>query len=182
MRLPNLVRVSGGALLLALLSGCVPSDAATSPDPTPTFVAPYATDEEALEAAEAAYAEYVRVINFHLHEGVVDNGLLAAVAVGAELDGLIESHTRLSQNGTRSVGDVKFDDVTLQRYSKDGSHHEIIVIYVCENLSGVYLVGPDGERIVEDDFGTELVQVTFDLTDDQNFLLVSDRNPWGESC
>ncbi|CAO1652248.1 Lipoprotein [Salinibacterium sp. NYA9b] len=182
MRQPNLLRLSIGALLLATLSGCVPSDASTAPAPTSTFVAPYATDEEALAAAEEAYAEYLRVINFHLNESVIDEDLLATVAVGDEYAGLVESHTRLAEAGTRSVGEVKFDDAKLQRYSTDGSLHELLVVYVCEDLSDVYLVNPDGTRVTEEAFSTELAQITFDYSESVNSLLVSDREPWGEKC
>ncbi|MBH0023863.1 hypothetical protein [Salinibacterium sp. SWN248] len=182
MRQPNLLRLSIGALLLATLSGCVPSDASTAPAPTSTFVAPYATDEEALAAAEEAYAEYLRVINFHLNEGVIDEGLLATVAIGDELTGLIESHSRLAEADTRSIGEVRFNDAQLQRYSRDGSLHELLVIYVCEDLSDVYLVNPDGTRVTDEVFSTELAQITFDYSDSAHALRVSDREPWGEKC
>ncbi|MBH0054550.1 hypothetical protein I6E74_10280 [Salinibacterium sp. SWN139] len=182
MRLPNLVRASVGVLLLAVLSGCTPSDAITSPEPTATFVAPYATDEEALAAAEAAYADYVSVINTHLNDSIVDEDLLATVATGAELASLIESHTRLADAGTRSVGEVTFDQTKLQRYSTDGSLREILVVYVCEDLSDVYLVNEDGSRVTDEAFSTELAQVTFDYSVALGALLVSDRDPWGDSC
>ncbi|MGV8852561.1 MAG: hypothetical protein ACOH1M_08360 [Rhodoglobus sp.] len=181
MRLPNLVRVSGGALLLALLSGCVPSDAATSPDPTPTFVAPYATDEEALEAAEAAYAEYVRVINVTLRTAVVDEALLSSVAVGNELDDAILVYSRIASEGKHSTADITFDQVALQRYSTDGSPTELVTIYACEDLSQAYLVDSDGNRVKEQDVPPRIVQVSFNYSAELETLLLSDRQPWLDS-
>tara|TARA_R110002051_G_scaffold175303_3_gene245296 strand:- start:162 stop:710 length:549 start_codon:yes stop_codon:yes gene_type:complete len=182
MRFSNLAPLTIGVLLLAPLSGCAPSGTPESPEPTATFVAPYATDEEALAAAEEAYAEYLRVVNYHLNEGVVEENLLATVAIGDELDELVESHSRLAEAGTTSIGEVMFNDAELQRYSTDGSLHELLVVYVCEDLSDVFLVNPDGTRVTDEAFSTERAQITFDYSEATSSLLVSDRQPWGEKC
>ncbi|MGV8859094.1 hypothetical protein [Rhodoglobus sp.] len=181
MRLPNLVRASGGALLLTLLSGCAPPDAAAPPQPTSTFVAPYATDEEALAAAEEAYAEYVRVINVTLRNAAVDEVLLESVAVGAELEDAIAVYSRLASEGKHSTSDITFDQVELQRYSRDGSAKELVTIYVCEDLSKAFLVDASGSRVKDDDVPPRIVQVSFDYSPSDKKLFLSDRQPWKQS-
>jgi hypothetical protein len=181
MRLPNLVRAAVGALLLALLTGCAPSDAPPPPEPTATFVAPYASDEEALAAAEEAYAEYLRVINLTLRTAAVDRALLGSVAVGAELEDAIDVYSRLASEGKHSTADITFDQSTLQRYSRDGSPKEIVTIYACEDLSEAYLLDSDGDRVKKDDVPPRMVQVSFDYSVDQEKLLLSDRQPWKQS-
>ncbi|TQO19157.1 hypothetical protein FB472_0696 [Rhodoglobus vestalii] len=183
MRLPNLVRAAGGVLLLALLSGCVPTDASPQPEPTPTFVAPYASDEEALAAAEEAYAEYLRVINVTLRTAVVDEALFKSVAVGAELADAVSVYSRIAKEGKYSTADITFDQTSLQRYSTDGSPKELVTIYVCEDLSKAYLLDSDGNRVKDQSVPPRIVQISFDYSVDQETLLLSDRQPWVEtSC
>ncbi|MBH0131334.1 hypothetical protein [Salinibacterium sp. NK8237] len=182
MRLPNLVRVSGGVLLLALLSGCVPADTTTPlPEPTATFVAPYATDEEALAAAEAAYAEYVSAVNKALRTGDVDTPAFEAVATGAELSDAIDVYSQIAAEGKRSTADITFDQAVLQRYSRDASPSEVITIYVCEDLSDAFLVDEGGERVREDDIPPRTMQLTFDFSPDSGSLLLSDRQVWDDA-
>jgi hypothetical protein len=181
MRLPNLVYATGFALILAVLSGCAPSGPAVPPEPTATFVAPYATDEEALAAAEEAYAEYLRAINVTLRTAVVDNALLESVAVGAELKDAIEVYSRLAAEGKHSTADITFEQASLQRYSRDGSPKELVTIYACEDLSKAFLVDSSGNRVKEDDVPPRMVQVSFDYSEAQEKLLLSDRQPWTQS-
>ncbi|MBH0117698.1 hypothetical protein I6E52_12690 [Salinibacterium sp. NG253] len=181
MRLPNLVRASVGVLLLVLLSGCVPSDATTPPEPAATFVAPYATDEEALAAAEEAYAEYLAAINKALRTGDIDTSAFEAVATGTELSGAIDVYSQIAAEGKRSTADITFDQAVLQRYSRDGSPSEVITIYACENLSKAFLVDESGERVREDDIPPRTMQLTFDLSPDNDSLLLSDRQVWDDA-
>jgi hypothetical protein len=182
MRLPNILPAAGGVLFLSLLSGCAPSDTSTPPEPTETFVAPYATDEEALAAAEEAYGEYLRVINFHLHESVLDEKQLGTVAVGAELAGAIESLARMSRDGQYAVGDATFSGMEFQRYSLDGSSSELVSVYLCEDLSEIQLFNSDGKAAGEDGIAPYTLQVTFDYSTEHGVLVVSDRIEWDSSC
>jgi len=183
MRLPNLVYVACGALLLALLSGCAPSDASPPPEPTSTFVAPYATDEEALAAAEEAYAEYVRVTGVVYSAELSDPAMLSTVASGDHLDELVQEHAELETENEFIAGAQTFDQVVLQRYSRDGSSREIIAVYLCDDLSKLEIV-KDGIK-----FGPEkpllpvTMQVVFDYSSLTQSLLVSARDIWSsEAC
>lgn len=181
MRLPNLIRLSIGALLLASLSGCVPSAEPTVPEPTSTFVAPYATDEEALAAAEAAYAKYLVVVNAALRTGVIDQSAFEAVAVGSELTDAVDVYSRIAAEGKRSTADITFDSVALQRYSHDSSRREVVSIYACENLSQAFLVDDNGDRVRDDDIPPKTMQVTFDYSTELKTLILSDRQVWDEA-
>lgn len=63
MRLQNFTYLAGGALLLALLSGCASIGAITPPEGTSIYFTPYATDEEALAAAETTYEKYLEIMS-----------------------------------------------------------------------------------------------------------------------
>ncbi|MEV8253748.1 hypothetical protein AB0O95_07255 [Rhodoglobus sp. NPDC076762] len=182
MRLPNLVTLSIGAFLVASLSGCVPSDPVL-PQPTSTFVAPYATDEEALAAAEEAYAEYTRVSLETYREGVTDPTALSSVASGEHLVELLEEFEERVADGRYLVGDESFDQVVLQRYSRDSSPNEVIAVYLCDDLSELSIYR-DGEKIGPEAPVTAMtMQVVFDLSPDSNTLLVSARDIWStDAC
>lgn len=179
MRLPNLVRVSGGVLLLVLLSGCVPSDATPPPEQTASFVAPYASDEEALAAAEEAYAEYVRVSGEILEQGGADPERLETVVTGDFLASSIEGLREFEEAGKRQTGESKVGNAELQRYSPSGGSREIITIYVCRNISGVDVLDSSGQSVVSPERDhSSIMQVTFDYVEDRAALMVSDQLLW----
>ena len=60
----TLAPVSALAIVISLmLGGCVPSAPAASPTPEPSSTPVFASEEEALAAAEEAYAAYLAVID-----------------------------------------------------------------------------------------------------------------------
>ncbi|WP_341952514.1 hypothetical protein [Salinibacterium sp. TMP30] len=182
MRLPNLVYVAGGALLLALLSGCAPSDASPPPDPAATFVAPYATDEEALAAAEEAYAGFVTISNEILNEGGADPERIESITVGDFASRTLDSYEKFGREGKRSVGNAQFDSAVLQRYSAIGGNAKIITIYVCHDVTGVELVDADGNSLVKADRQARVqLEVTFDFDPLEQKLRLSERDVWTES-
>ncbi|EPR75783.1 hypothetical protein ADILRU_1953 [Leifsonia rubra CMS 76R] len=170
-------------LLLALLSGCVPTDASPQPEPTPTFVAPYASDEEALAAAEEAYAEYVRVTGAVYGESLGDPADLSTVATGDHLDELVDALSRLEADEQYIVGEQTFDQVILQRYSRDESNSEVLAVYLCDDLSGLAIYS-GGEKVgPEKPITPAQMQVVFDYSPESKSLLVSARDIWSsESC
>lgn len=179
MRLPNLVHASVGVLLLALLSGCTPSDAITPPQPTATFVAPYATDEEALAAAEVAYAEYSRVSDEVLIDGGAGADRLASVAIGDFLETSMEEMSDFEANGYSAVGTTSSSNFVLQRYSPGAGPIDIIAVYLCSDVSGTDVLDAAGASLVEgdrDDVST--FQVTFTLVEPGTQLLVADQLLW----
>jgi len=180
MRLPNFVSVSGAALLLVLLSGCVSPGAATPPDPTATFVAPYATDEEALAAAEEAYAEYVRVSAAMHVKGLGDPESLSSIASGKHLAELLDEFDRLEAAEQYILGEQTFDQVVLQRYSRDGSTKEIVAVYLCDDLSKLAIYSSGGKVGPTEPIAPARMQVVFDYEPESESLLVSARDIWNK--
>ncbi|MEH6781672.1 MAG: hypothetical protein V7618_08915 [Rhodoglobus sp.] len=181
MRFSNLAPLTIGVLLLASLSGCAPSGTPESPEPTATFVAPYATDEEALAAAEEAYAEYLRVSNEILHAGGTDPERLSTVAVGPFLDSSIDSFKEQQAEGHIVTGKSSIRSVELQRYSRTGPSREMITVYLCEDLSLVDVMDSKGKSVVSPDRGDSiLLQVTFDFVESSSALMVAGSEKWSD--
>ncbi|MBH0053912.1 hypothetical protein I6E74_06985 [Salinibacterium sp. SWN139] len=178
MRLPNLVTLSIGALLVASLSGCV-TDELAPPQPTATFVAPYASDEEALAAAEEAYEEYLRVSDTILNEGGVSAERILEVTSGEFADISVEGFEAIAAEGRRSVGNAKFDSMSLQRYSVSGGNKEIISVYLCHDVTDVDLLDSAGTSLVPPDRRDRVrFEASFDFDVERQHLVISHRAVW----
>src|SRR5690606_29085680 len=108
------------ALAVLLLSGCT-APAGPAPSPTPSADAPlFASEEEAVEAAEAALEEYFAVSNAINQDGGKGGERLAAVSTDDWYSQAGESFAELIGLGWHQVGDISFEDTTLQQtFSRD---------------------------------------------------------------
>ena len=172
--------VLAGITLLALV-GCVPDDDPVIPDPLPSSTPIFASDEEALAAAEEAFAAYVAAVDAILADGGNDSARLESVAteevVSQDEEGFAE--TRDLQH--RSTGQTVFDSLTLQQFdgfATDGVG--VVTVYVCEDFSGKDVLNAQGESVVAPDRRTRWpLMVGFDLKQTgSSKLLVSSVEDW----
>lgn len=138
--------LSAALLLTALvLTGCTtPTPMPTAP-PEPSIVPVFASDEEALAAAEEAYGRYVAAAQGVIHRGG-QNPEAVEPYLSAELyERDRQSFEKFSENNWVGVGDASFT-MLLQRYDDHSVH-----TYVCDDFSktdvhdaaGVSVVSPD---------------------------------------
>lgn len=186
MRVATVRSTAAVALALALCSGLVLatlSACAAEPGPTPTTSkatdAPvFASDEEALAAAEKAYAAYLGVQNAVAHDGGRDAGRYAEVAIGDALASATEGADELSRMGYSTIGDIEFAQPRLQsaEYSNEASIK--LVLYMCNDVSNVSVIDEAGNPVASGDGPSVTpwqVVVSGASRDD---LLVSDRTLW----
>jgi hypothetical protein len=165
----------------AMLSvgGCsVPSPSST-PTPQPSSTPVFANDEEALEAAEAAYAEYLAVVDTVLGDGGRGQDRLSSVSFGAALSSAEADAQEFVSLGLRSIGSTRIASMDLQQYAGDKEHGAEVTVYVCEDVSEVDLVDSAGESIVEPDRKTLTpFEVRLENPESNAKMLVSDRDLW----
>jgi hypothetical protein len=140
--------VACAAALLFSLAGCAgqPTPQPTSAQPT---VAPvFDSDEEALAAATEAYANYLKLSNEIAHDGGNHAERISEVATGEAMETEIRSLEGMRSAGTVGVGDVGFDNFTLQ--STDLSSGSVIA-YVCLDVSGADVVDAAGTSVLPPD-------------------------------
>jgi len=168
--------VLGVASVAVLLSGCLPPQPVLAPTPEPTSTPIFASDEEALAAAEAAYGAYVKLSDQIFMEGGVDPERLATVATGTFLAASITSFKTVQSQHLRSSGGTTFDSVDLQKFDGASADSSVVVVYLCEDVSAVDVTDAGGASVVAPNrpSRTRLV-VTFDFA---GSLLVSSREPW----
>lgn len=141
------------ALLAALsLAGCTAPD----PEPTPT-VAPtteplFASEEEALAAAEEAYSAYVDMADLLLSESGVDPERLRPL-VGDQLYERQEAgFKQAAASGLIGTGQTNFLVDRVQAVDLEASVGEqVIAAYVCRDVSGVDILDSDGNSVVSED-------------------------------
>ena len=171
------------ALLLPLvvLAGCVGPPVVT-PVPTPTATPVFASDEEALAAAEEAYAAYLKLADQVFAEGGVNPERLASVATGEQLAADVAGFDEARREGLRGTGTTEFSELVLQQFDPR-TDVNMVVVYLCEDVSGTDVIDANGVSTVTPDRPNMVTyQVSFDLDRPSESLLVADKEVWAQSC
>jgi len=135
------------AALLVALAGCVPtSHPSTLPSASATPV--FASDAEALAAAEKAYAAYESAVDSSLQTTSSDG--LEAVATGDALKTAQSSVRSLQKDGRTQKGDSKVGRVMpadLSALTVAGRSTEVAQVYACLDVSNVTVVDASGTPV-----------------------------------
>ncbi|MBX3194600.1 MAG: hypothetical protein KF727_05815 [Microbacteriaceae bacterium] len=137
----------------------------------------YASDEEALAAAEEAYQRYLDVSNAVGAGGWVDTDGLSEVLRGEALDESLDATADLHDKGYRQIGDSTFDSAVLQQYAAGTPGTVSITTYLCLDVSAVDVVDSEGQSIVtEGRADRQSLEVGFDDLD--GVLKVNRSEAW----
>jgi hypothetical protein len=149
MRIALAALTLGFTLAGAGLVSCAgPEGPPVSPGPQPSGTPVFASDEEALAAAEAAYSKYEAAINEVGHGGWKDTDLYLATLAGDALRQELEGADELASRGYVQVGDTTHDTMTLQQAQDHGHGTVTLVVYVCSDVSDVDVLNQEGESVV----------------------------------
>lgn len=170
------MRVTAALAVVLLLTGCSLASPEVAPTPTPSATPVFASEEEALAAAEEAYAAYVTLADQIFIEGGKNPERLSSVATGEFLEAAIHGYRDVQRNGWHSTGGTVFRHFELQSYS-EGAASEILTAYVCEDVSAVDVLDGQGASVVSSSRpDSTTLQVAFDLID--GAMLISGREAW----
>lgn len=166
-------------LVALTLTGCQTDDPIVVPQPEPSSTPLFASEEEALAAAEEAFGEYLNVADQIYADGGSEPERLESVATGTALEEDLKGFANYASEGKRSSGSTMFDSVALQ--SSDLSGFAIsgaVVIYACEDFKNVQVFDASGLLLTAPDRQTRWpVSVTLDVADGTK-LLVSEVELW----
>jgi hypothetical protein len=185
MRIPRLTPLALVAALALVLGGCVPQDGKATPAPSSSAIPAFATDEEALAAATKAYAAYLAVTDAILMDGGANPDREKEVAVRKQLKDDLAGFAKASKARAHSTGSTKFEKTQLQQYSPARQGKNIVVVYLCEDVSAVDVLDANGVSLVSKSRPNRVsYEVTFDASKrEANQLLVADKEPWsGQIC
>lgn len=140
--------------LMLAVSGCSGQDPSYAPAPQPGASADrgeplFATDEEALEAAAAAYRAYYAVSDLILDEGGIDPERIIDIVSDAIYEIERDGYERFALQKYRSIGATSIDSVELQQYSaRVAPGMPLITIYACIDISATDVVDETGASVV----------------------------------
>jgi len=163
------------------LGGCAPYVPAPKPTPAPSATPMFATDEEALAAAEEAYAAYLRAVDAMLQSGGIDVSNLAGVATSDALEQASADADEFRKLGYRTTGFTLLRSIMLQQQGSGASddNENVVVAYICEDASGIDLLDSHGLSVVAGDReNLTPFEVSFGRPDDAARLLVASRTLW----
>ena len=166
------------ALAALLLSGCTAHGPVHMPTPSPSPTPVFASDEEALAAAEAAYREYLRVSDEIAQDGGANPERIAEVVTDDRLPSELDALAKFPARKVHSVGNSIFGTASLQQYSDIGGT-VLIDIYTCLDVSGVRLISESGTDVTpERQDKLSLVIGLESAPASPGRLLVSDSDVW----
>ena len=165
------------AALLLALAGCVPTGGHPSASPSATATPVFASDAEALAAAEKAYAAYLKVSDEVAHDGGKDAERLQGLARGTLLSDDLDGFKSFASKGWHSVGDTKLTKTVLQSVDLGTGGEGSLTVYLCEDVSGVDVVDQNGASVVSAG-RPELQQFQVELDSVHSKLIPSGREPW----
>jgi hypothetical protein len=135
------------AALALALAGCTEPAPESTPTSSATPTPVFASDEEALAAAEKAYADYLAMSDLIAQEGGANPERMEEVATGDALSGGIADAARYEDTGYRGVGQSVFDHMTLQSWVPGPP--ATLRVYVCLDVSGTRIVDATGNTVID---------------------------------
>ena len=177
------MRVIAALALVLLLAGCVPTAPETSPTPVPTATPVFASEEEALAAAEEAYAAYQAATDSVTAAGGTDGSPLRNLVTPEQYERETAGLAAFAATGWRTVGTSSFDSMIIQSYDDSGFAH--ISVYVCSDVGAVRLIDDAGTDVTPPSRPNRLpLVVEFEAADRRSNLLISSSDIWdgGDYC
>jgi hypothetical protein len=152
-------------LITLVLAGCTQPDPMPTPPPTPSASPVFASDEEALAAAEEAYGKYLAAADEVINDGGSQPERILEFVSEDLYEQELAGYKRLSESGWHGVGNTVFS-LTLQQYD-----NKSVVVYACDDLGATDIVDQEGVSVVKP--GRVLVvpyEVEFDPTDSMRLI------------
>ena len=137
------LRMAGVVGVLLALSGCVGEEPLPTLPPTPTATPIFASEEDALAAAEAAYAEYLDVASMITADYGENPQRIAPYVTETQLANELDTAEYYRTNGFRVEGVPAVTNAVLQQYDQDGPV-AYVAFYVCLDVSSTRVLDRDG--------------------------------------
>jgi hypothetical protein len=173
---PGLLAV---AVLLAL-AGCVPSDSHASAAPSASATPLFASDAEALAAAEKAYAAYLRVSAEITADGGSDSSRIDPLVTKAQAVKEHETYRFFADKSLRTTGVPTLGSVELQQVTYRSTGDAELALYVCVDATSVRVIDLAGEDVTPSDRVDQMsLEVTMRSSEAQpTQLLLAESNTW----
>lgn len=137
----------------------------------------FASEEEALAAAEELYGEYLAAENLLGAGGWTDISLVEPFLKGQALADEIDTAEGLSAKGYRQVGEIGFDSVALQQIEDDGPESVELTLYLCLDVSSASILDAADQPVVVEG-RPDRIALEIAMDDTEGDLKVERSEPW----
>jgi len=164
--------------LLALV-GCVPTDARPSASPSASATPVFASDAEALAAAEKAYAAYLKVSDEIANDGGKGANRFERVVTANWLPNELSSAEKLERSGLHQTGSTAFSPLVMQQWTQSGTLVQVVA-YTCLDSTETRFLDGDNNDVTPSARQPKIsIEVSF-LSDPKSadHLLIDSNEPW----
>ncbi len=160
------------------LAACAPQDPVHPPSPGPSSTPVFASEEEALAAAEDSYLAYLGIADQIAANGGQNPTRIDSVATGELHESAIEGFGVLRQKTWHTSGSTVLNNLVEQSFDLVGS--PVVVAYICIDVSGVDVLDESGASVVSEERpDLQAFEVSFESHGDA--LVPDTREPWNGS-
>jgi len=181
VRMRTLLRPAAAVVVLVAALAATACTPAPQPPrtPAPSSTPLFASDEEALAAAEEAYAAYLAVSDQITAEGGQSPERIDAFIVSDLRASARDSLAAFEESNLHTAGSSRFDSTELQavRYPGDGSAQ--VTMYACLDIEQVRLISESGSDVTPPDRVNRLpLELTFVSDTRPVRLLMQSSDSW----
>jgi len=171
--------VAVGIAVAMTASGCTKQPPPLAPDPTPTVRPVFASDAEALAAAEKAYAAYLRVNDQVARDGGRNVQLLKPIETPRQFAYDSKSFGNFLSSHSHVSGHSKYHKFALQQADSTADGGEVVKVYVCLDVSGTRVLNSRNQDVTPVGDEKLPLKVTFRSTSEApSRLLLDGSDVW----
>jgi len=179
--MPQLTRPAALALVATalLLSACTGQPPVVLPSPQSSTAPVFASDEEALAAAEVAYGEYLAASASISSKERADRSTIEDLVTVDYLEEVNEGLDSYEESDIFTDGVGQFDSLTLQQLDESLEGPVVVVVYLCLDLTDVRVVDKSGRDVTPSDRPNRVpLEVAFESVDRTSALLIDSTELW----
>lgn len=181
-RMHKLLRAGAALALVALLAGCAPATPRITPQPVPSATPLFASDEEALAAAVAAYSAYVKMSDTILAEGGANAERLIPFVASSALAHELAFFSSFSATHSSATGLTKLSQAALQQLAYVGNEVNV-TFYICSDISSLRILDANRNDITPlTRINRQVLEVELESAQvDMAKLVVVRSDPWSNT-
>ena len=165
------------AILLAL-AGCAPAGQQAASSPTARATPVFASDAEALAAAEKAYAAYLKVSDQIANDGGKNPEKVSEYVTADRLQSELAGSELYRSRGIRTVGLTRISNTRLEQVTSVGTSTSV-TISLCWDASSVQVIDSSGTNVTpEDRVDRQTLEVHFVTAQSRSTLVLESDEPW----
>jgi len=162
-----------------LLAGCTSDGPIVLPGPAPTTAPVFATDEDALAAAEVAYGEYLKASDAITAKNGADPNTIGEYVDSDYLPEVLDVFEGYRADGLTTRGSIAYDSLELQQHNDTLTGPVIVAFYVCLDVTEARLFDSKGNDVTPPGRDDRVpLEVTMQSDERTSELLLKSSEVW----